>query len=99
MNEYEIYQKEVISIMTDFLNHIIEGEENIGDTTDRLARKFALTQEQRAAVKITLGNLSMVNTSYGELKDGFVGIAINLITHIVLKDWQGVEDMLNDETN
>jgi len=38
----------------------------------------------------------MLNTSYGELKDGFVGIAINLITHIVLKDWQGVEDMLND---
>lgn len=99
MTEYEIYQKEVISIMTDFLNRTIEGEENIGDTTDRLARKFALTQEQRAAVKITLGNLSMVNTSYGELKDGFVGIAINLITHIVLKDWQGVEDMLNDETN
>jgi len=99
MNEYEIYQKEVISIMTDFLNRTIEGEENIGDTTDSLARKFALTQEQRAAVKITLGNLSMVNTSYGELKDGFVGIAINLITHIVLKDWQGVEDMLNDETN
>lgn len=96
MTEYEIYQKEVISIMTDFLNRTIEGEENIGDTTDRLARKFALTQEQRAAVKITLGNLSMVNTSYGELKDGFVGIAINLITHIVLKDWQGVEDMLND---
>lgn len=96
MNEYEIYQKEVISIMTDFLNRTIEGEENISETTDRLARKFALTQEQRAAVKITLGNLSMVNTSYGELKDGFVGIAINLITHIVLKDWQGVEDMLND---
>lgn len=99
MTEYEIYQKEVISIMTDFLNRTIEGEENIDDTTDRLARKFALTQEQRAAVKITLGNLSMVNTSYGELKDGFVGIAINLITHIVLKDWQGVENMLNDETN
>ena len=99
MTEYEIYQKEVIAIMTDFLNRTIEGDVNIGDTTDRLARKFALTQEQRAAVKITLGNLSMVNTSYGELKDGFVGIAINLITHIVLKDWQGVEDMLNDETN
>ena len=99
MTEYEIYQKEVISIMTDFLNRTIEGEENIGDTTDRLARKFALTQEQRAAVKIVLGNLSMVNTAYGELKDGFIGIAINLITHIVLRDWQGVEDMLNDSTN
>lgn len=96
MTEYEIYQKEVISIMTDFLNRTLDGETNVDDTTDRLARKFALTQEQRAAVKITLGNLSMVNTSYGELKDGFVGIAINLITHIVLKDWQGVEDMLND---
>ena len=96
MTEYEIYQKEVISIMIDFLNRTIDGETNVDDTTDRLAKKFALTQEQRAAVKITLGNLSMVNTSYGELKDGFVGIAINLITHIVLKDWQGVEDMLND---
>ena len=96
MTEYEIYQKEVIAIMTDFLNRTIEGDVNIGDTTDRLARKFALTQEQRAAVKIALGYLSMVNIAYGELEDGFVGIAINLITHIVLKDWQGVEDMLND---
>lgn len=96
MTEYEIYQREVIAIINDFLNRTIEGDVNIGDTTDRLACKFALTQEQRAAVKIALGYLSMVNIAYGELKAGFVGITINLITHIVLKDWQGVEDMLND---
>jgi len=32
MTEYEIYLKEVISIMTDFLNRTLDGETNVGDT-------------------------------------------------------------------
>jgi len=96
MTEYEIYQKEVISIMTDFLNRTIDGETNVDDTTDRLAKKFALTQEQRAAAKIALSYMDMVHHTLGDWPEGYVGITINLITHIVLKDWQGVEDMLND---
>lgn len=96
MNEFEIYRQEVISIVKDFLNRTMEGEENINDTTDRIAKKFALTQEQRCAVKMSLGYLSMINIAYGEIKEGFVGIAINLITHIVLKDWDGAEAMMND---
>jgi hypothetical protein len=96
MNEFEIYRKEAISFMTDFLNRTMDGEQVVNEFTNRFAEKFALTQEQRCAVKIALVQLSMLQIHYGEVPDCFAGIAVNLITHILLKDWEGVEGMLND---
>lgn len=40
--------------------------------------------------------MDMVHHTFCEYPEGFVGITINLITHIVLKDWDGVEQMLDD---
>ena len=96
MNEIEIYRKEVCGIMPDFLNRTLDGEIVVNEFTNRFAEKFALTQEQRCVVKIVLAQLSMLQIHYNELPDRFVGIAINLITRILLKDWNGVEKMLND---
>lgn len=50
MNEFEIYRKAVISELNGFLNCTLAGDV-INATTDLLAKKFALTQEQRCAVK------------------------------------------------
>jgi len=96
MNEFEIYQKEVISILKDFLNSTLDGNVMVDTTTDLIAKKFALTQEQRCAVKIALSYMDMVHHSFGDWPEGYVGITGNLITHIVLKDWDGVEQMLDD---
>lgn len=95
----EIYQKEVCVIMLDFLKRTLDGEEVVDEFTNRFAEKFALTQEQRCAAKIALAQLSMLQIHYGEVPDCFIGITINLITHILLKDWQGVEEMLSDDDN
>lgn len=96
MTEFEIYRNEAISFMTDFLNRTMYGEQVVDEFTNRFAEKFALTQEQRCTVKIALAQLSMLQIHYGEVPDGFAGIAINLISHILIKDWDGVEEMLKD---
>lgn len=96
MNEFEIYTEEVCKIMPDFLNNIDE-DSIVKETGDRIAKKFALTQEQRCAVKIVLANIANVYTITGETADPVVAYSINLITHIVLKDWDGVENMMNDK--
>jgi len=96
MIEFEIYQKEVCGMMPDFLNRTLDGEQVVNEFTNRFAEKFALTQEQRCAVKIALRYLDMIHHSFGDWPEGYVGITINLITHILLKDWEGVEGMLND---
>ena len=96
MNEFEVYQQEVCGIMPDFLNRTLQGATVVNEFTDVFSKKFALTQEQRCAVKMALSYMDMVRHSFGDFPEGCVGITINLITHIVLKDWDGVEQMLND---
>ena len=96
MNEFETNQKEVISILKDFLNRTQDGETVVDEFTNNIAEKFALTQEQRCAVKIALSYLSMIHHTLGEFPEGCVGITINLIARIVTKDWSGVEEMLKD---
>jgi hypothetical protein len=96
MNEFETNQKEVISILKDFLNRTQDGEQVVNEFTINIAEKFALTQEQRCAVKIALSYLDMIHHTLGEFPEGYTGITINLITRIVTKDWSGVEEMLKD---
>lgn len=96
MTEFEIYQKSVCGMMPDFLNRTMDGEAVVDEFTERFAKKFALGQEQRCAVKMALAYLDMTHHSFGDWPEGYVGIIINLITHILLKDWDGVEQMLKD---
>ena len=96
MTELEIYQDEVCGMMPDFLNRTLDGETVVDEFTNRFAEKFALTQEQRCAVKIALSYLDMIHHSFGDWPEDYVGITINLITRIVTKDWSGVEEMLKD---
>ena len=65
MNEFEIYQKEVCGMMPDFLNRTQDGETVVDEFTTRFAEKFALTQEQRCAVKICLIHLYKINHTIG----------------------------------
>lgn len=99
MAEYEIYQEAVCSIILDFLNRTMEGETVVDEFTERFAKKLALGQEQRCAVKMALAYMDMIHHSFGDWPEGYVGITINLITHVLLKDWDGVEDMLKDNNN
>lgn len=94
--EFEIYQEAVISIMTDFLNDTQEGEDVVGEYTDKFAKRFALNQQQRCAVKVILSNLFMVQYSYGDIREGIVGININCITRIAMNDWNALDGMLDD---
>ena len=96
MTEFEIYQKEVCGMMPDFLNRTKDGEAVVDEFTERFAKKFALGQEQRCAVKMALAYMDMIHHSFGDWPEEYVGITINLITHVLLKDWDGVERMLND---
>ena len=96
MTEFEIYLKEVSSMMSDFLNRTMDGEAVVDEFTERFAKKFALGQEQRCAVKMALAYMDMIHHSFGDWPEGYVGITINLITHVLLRDWDGAEWMLND---
>lgn len=96
MTEFEIYQKEVCGIMPSFLNRTQDGEQVVDEFTSSFADKFALRQEQRCAVKIVLAYLDMIHHTIGDFPEGFVSITINLISHILIDDWNGVESMLKD---
>lgn len=96
MTELEFYQEEVCGIMPDFLNRTQDGERVVDEFTNCFAEKFALGQEQRCAVKIVLHYLDVICHTVGDFPEDYVGEAINLISHILIKDLDGVEYMLND---
>lgn len=93
--EFESCLWEVCGILPDFLNNIDE-DGIVKATGDRLAKKFALTQEQRCTVMIAIASLRDVFHIIEDAPENAVGYTTNLITHIVLKDWDGVEQMLDD---
>ena len=91
--EHEIYEKEVAVILADFLNYTYEDKTVVSEFTDRFTRKFALGQEQGCVVRIALTSLYVNYRHYGEVPDCFAGFYLQIIVHVLLKDWNALEGM------
>ena len=93
--EFEIYLEEVSKFMATFMNELEDGNRHVVErTVDQMKQKFALDDAQEAALQIALFNLEMMHYVCREdfPFEGYMGLAINTVVDIVLKDWRTICD-------
>lgn len=91
--EYEIYMNEVAGHLAEFMNGVMDGDKQIvTTTTEAMKNKFALTIEQEAAVKIALVHLELLANQIENMEalKHFVGLEVNILTDVVMKNWHGL---------
>ena len=94
-SEKEIYTEAVVPYMTTFMNELTDGNSHVVErTVAQMKQKFALDDAQEAALQIVLFN---IETMYGVSNedfnfDGFLGLNINIIIDIMLKDYRSICD-------
>jgi len=93
--EFEIYLEEVSKFMATFMNEMEDGNRHVVErTVAQMKQKFALDDAQEAALQIALFNLEMMHYACREdfPFEGYMGLAINTVVDIVLKDWRTICD-------
>ena len=91
--EYDIYMNEVAGHLAEFMNGVMDGNEQIiTTTTEVMKKKFALSIEQEAAVKIALVHLELLANQMENIETlkHFVGLEVNILTDVVMKNWHGL---------
>ena len=96
--EHNTYAMAIAEVVTNFLNDCESGNENaVNEATDVLTKKFSLDIQQKAAMKIILSHMELAvhNIADGETLSHWVGLNVNIMARIAVKDWQDVIDRLN----
>ena len=94
-SEKEICTEAVVPYMTTFMNELTDGNSHVVErTVAQMKQKFALDDAQEAALQIVLFN---IETMYGVSNEDFnfkrfLGLNINIIIDIVLKDYRSICD-------
>lgn len=89
--EFEVYQEQSVKYVTEFLNN----ERNYADTIRDMKVTFNLDAQQEAAIRIVLTELDFMDEHIDhDNLVSFVGFNVNIIAHILLKEW----NTLNAET-
>ena len=81
--------------MTTFMNELEDGNHHVVErTVAQMKQRFALDDAQEAALQIVLFNLEMMHHAYcdGFPFEAYMGIAINTVVDITLKDWRTICD-------
>ncbi len=94
-SEFELYMEAVVPYMTTFMNELQDGNRHVVErTVAQLKPKFALDDAQEAALQIVLFNLETMHYSCHEQFpfEAYMGLAINTVVDIVLKDWRTICD-------
>ena len=96
--EHNTYAMAIAEVMTNFLNDCESGNENaVNEATDVLTKKFSLDIQQKAAMQIILSHMELAvhNIADEETLSHWVGLNVNIMARIAVKDWQDVIDRLN----
>lgn len=91
--EYDIYMNEVAKHIAEFMNGVMDDDMRIvTTTTETMKKKFALSIEQEAAVKISLVHLELLANQMEnqEALRHFVGLEVNILTDVIMKNWHGL---------
>ena len=94
-SEFELYMEAVVPYMTTFMNELEDGNRHVVErTVAQMKPKFALDDAQEAALQIVLFNLETMHYSCHEEFpfEAYMGLAINTVVDIVLKDWRTICD-------
>ena len=94
-SEFNAYMEAVVPYMTTFMNELEDGNRHVVERTmAQMKQKFALDDAQEAALQIVLFNLETMH--YGCHDEfpfqAYMGIAINTVVDITLKDWRTICD-------
>ena len=94
-SEFDAYMEAVVPYMTTFMNELEDGNHHVVErTVAQMKQRFALNDAQEAVLQIVLFNLE---TAYYGCHDEFpfeayMGLAINTVVDIMLKDWRTICD-------
>ena len=94
-SEFDAYMEAVVPYMTTFMNELKDGNRHVVErTVAQMKQRFALDDAQEAALQIVLFNLEMMHLAYcdGFPFEAYMGIAINTVVDIMLKDWRTICD-------
>lgn len=94
-SEFELYMEAVVPYMTTFMNELEDGNRHVVErTVNQMKQKFALDDAQEAALQIVLFNLETMHYGCNEEFpfDAYMGLAVNTVVDIVLKDWRTICD-------
>jgi hypothetical protein len=94
-SEFDIYMEAVVPYMTTFMNELEDGNRHVVErTVAQIKPKFALDDAQETALMLVLFNLEMMY--YGHHNkfpfEPYMGIAINTVVDILLKNWRNICD-------
>jgi len=94
-SEFDAYMEAVVPYMTTFMNELEDGNSHVVErTVAQMKQKFALDDAQEAALQIVLFNLeTMRQGCHDEFPfEAYMGLAINTVIDITLKDWRTICD-------
>lgn len=94
-SEFDAYMEAVVPYMTTFMNELKDGNHHVVErTVAQMKQRFALDDAQEAALQIVLFNLETMH--YGCHDEfpfkAYMGLAINTVVDITLKDWRTICD-------
>ena len=90
--------KEVSKHLANFMNGVMAGDKQIvNTTTEAMKKQFVLTIEQEAAVKIAFTHLELLACQMQDIEalKHFVGVEINMLTDVVLQNWNALVKRLD----
>jgi len=94
-SEFDAYMEAVVPYMTTFMNELKDGNHHVVErTVAQMKQKFALDDAQEAALQIVLFNLETMHYGcHDEFPfEAYMGLAINTVVDITLKDWRTICD-------
>jgi hypothetical protein len=94
-SEFDAYMEAVVPYMTTFMNELKDGNRHVVERTVALMKqRFALDDAQEAALQIVLFNLETMHYGcHDEFPfEAYMGLAINTVVDITLKDWRTICD-------
>lgn len=94
-SEFDAYMEAVVPYMTTFMNELEDGNHHVVErTVAQMKQRFALDDAQEAALQIVLFNLETMHYGcHDEFPfEAYMGLAINTVVDITLKDWRTICD-------
>jgi hypothetical protein len=94
-SEFDAYMEAVVPYMTTFMNELEDGNRHVVErTVAQMKQRFALDDAQEAALQIVLFNLETMHYGcHDEFPfEAYMGLAINTVVDITLKDWRTICD-------
>ena len=94
-SEFDAYMEAVVPYMTTFMNELKDGNRHVVErTVAQMKQRFALDDAQEAALQIVLFNLETMHYGcHDEFPfEAYMGLAINTVVDITLKDWRTICD-------